>query len=906
MDDVAYDIGVDIYGNIFITGQTRKLNNGIDFITKKYNRAGTELWSNRYPADDETKYAKASKLFVKSNGNVIVAGTADRTNNSDIVAIEYDSVGSIKWEKYYNGSGDTNDMALSVKCNNTGSVYITGMSRDLYDTMRYATIKYDYDILDHEQVLDTVSDTSQTLLYMKGEIVASFKPEYVNTAIVDDIEWQSGMLDEVILDSNYVNMVYEKLGLGSNYEPGLKVYKIFKRLTTGDSLSITRLGDTIHMEPLWSAFVLAIPSSLGTLAAADSLNSLDTIIEFAEPNYVCMGAVSTYDPYYSEQHSLYARSTNLDESINIGPAWDIETGKNYVKVGVLDSPVDWQHEEFGNGTYSGSKIKGGRDYVNSVNADKWQDFGDHGTACAGIIGAFRNNYNSNTNAYIGMAGIAGGSLGTFMNGPAGVNLYSLAIFQPKMDGGTEATMSDGLTEASSSSTNSYGFGLHIASCSWITPDNGKMLLKAVRNCYLNGCAVFAARGNIPNNVGVTSLTAKMYPACYGDRLVFNIGGSGTDGKHKMNGYNGDAYSESMYDNGVDVIAPGSADIVLTTAVHNPPLQGDVYSADSKYQWFSGTSAATPHAAGVAALMMSKHNTNNNNSYPNNLHPDDVKQLFKKYSDDVTGVSPDPPQKYTYATGYDIYTGWGRINAGNLLVQVDKSKGHFIQHLKTPTKVTTSASSPSGVFLRDPMNSAGTGTYDGYLWTVTHTYNYTLPSSTYQIIGNWPINCLDNLGLGSSTYITNTPFTSSTVTVSGLNVTVVTVTYCWHLTYKYGNGATDYWLPQYVDDISEDWSLQMYDPTLTSVGQKPIIAVSELIIYPNPSSNIANINYGFNYEPKTLNIDVYDLTGKFVSHIQNYKKNTDNISFDIGDWGAGLYIVNIRTDRETLVRKFIKD
>ncbi len=903
LDDAATDIGVDIHGNIFITGQTRKLNNGIDFITKKYNRAGTELWSNRYPADSETQYAKASKLFVESNGNVIIAGTADRINNSDIVAIEYDSSGILKWEKYFNGSGDTNDMALSVKCNNSGSVYLTGMSRDASDTMRYATIKYDYEILNNEAILDTVTDTSQSIFYIKDQVVVSFKPEYVNTAIVDNIEWQSGMLNEVILDSNYSNMIYEKLGLGSNYETGLKIYKIFKRMTTGDSLSITRLGDTIHMEPLWSAFILAIPSSLATLSAADSLNCLDTIIEFAEPNYVCMGAASADDPYYGDQSSLHARSGHPNESINIGPAWDIESGKYYVKVGILDSPIDWKHDEFGDRSYSGSKIKGGRDYVNSVNADKWQDFGDHGTACAGIIGAFRNNYNTNTNTYIGMAGIAGGDLGTFMNGPTGVDLYSLAIFTPKMDGGSESTMSDGLTEASSSTTNTYGFGLHIASCSWSGPNNGKLLLKAVRNCYVNGCAVFAARGNVPNNVGVKKLTAKMYPACYGDRLVFNIGGSGTDGKHKMKGYNGDAYTESMYDNGVDVIAPGSADIVLTTSVHNPPLQGDVYGADSRYQWFGGTSAATPHAAGVAALMMSRHNTMQ--SYPNNLHPDDVKMLFKKYSDDVTGLSPDPPQKYTYNTGPDIYNGWGRINAGKLLVQVDKQKGHFIQHIKSPSRViSTSTTLSTNIYLPEKIG-APKGHYDGYLVTITDQYTYTLPSSTYQIIDNWPINCLDKLGFSSNPTVTNTPYYTSSVSVSGTTATVTTVTYCWKLTRHHIFGTLLFFVPTIPSMISRDWSLEMYDPTLTSVAQKTIIA-SDLIIYPNPSSNQAIIDYGFNYEPKTINIDVYDLTGRFVAHIESINKSSGNISFDVGDWGTGVYFFYIKTDRETVVRKFIKD
>ena len=525
LDDEANDIGVDIYGNIFITGQTRKLNTGIDFITKKYNRAGTELWSNRYPADSETKYAKASKLFVESNGNVIIAGTADRTNNSDIVAIEYDSVGSLNWEKYFNGSGDTNDMALSVKCNNNGSLYITGMSRDTYDTMRYATIKYDYDILDNEVVEDSVTDTSVYLIYIKDQLIVKFKPEVVNKAIVDNKEWLSGMLDEAILDSNYANMMYDKLGLGSNYETGLKIYKIFTGMTTADSISISRLGDSVRMKQQWSSFMIVIPSSLGTLSSIDSLNLLDTIIEYAEPNYVYTKTATANDQYFSNQSSLVATGSWANANINIEPAWDIEVGQSYIKVGVLDGTIYYGHDDFGDGTYYGSKIRGGYDYKHKVGLDKVTNSGDaHATAVAGIIGAWRNDTKSST--VIGTAGIAGGDADA---GNSGVALYSLGIFNNNDDSkksvATAKEVANAITHGSYSSTNGYGFGLHIENCSWGQNKSSNLLLEAVNTCYLNGCAMIAARGNLysdHSNNHVKQITSHWHPACYEDKLEFNI------------------------------------------------------------------------------------------------------------------------------------------------------------------------------------------------------------------------------------------------------------------------------------------------------------------------------------------------------------------------------------------------
>lgn len=47
-------------------------------------------------------------------------------------------------------------------------------------------------------------------------------------------------------------------------------------------------------------------------------------------------------------------------------AWDIEVGQEYVKVRVYDDPINWRHLDFGDGTYIGSKIKGGWNYQNDV------------------------------------------------------------------------------------------------------------------------------------------------------------------------------------------------------------------------------------------------------------------------------------------------------------------------------------------------------------------------------------------------------------------------------------------------------------------------------------------------------------------------------------------------------------
>ena len=110
-------------------------------------------------------------------------------------------------------------------------------------------------------------------------------------------------------------------------------------------------------------------------------------------------------------------------SINLLPAWDLETGKPFIKVGVIDAAIAGYHEDFG-GTPSAfmqSKVKGW-DFQSNMEIEQFQSTqafssnSHQGTWMAGIIGAIRNNS-------VGIAGVAGGDWNDSSN--AGVTLYSI-------------------------------------------------------------------------------------------------------------------------------------------------------------------------------------------------------------------------------------------------------------------------------------------------------------------------------------------------------------------------------------------------------------------------------------------------------------------------------------------------
>ncbi|MEZ4849167.1 MAG: S8 family serine peptidase [Bacteroidia bacterium] len=99
--------------------------------------------------------------------------------------------------------------------------------------------------------------------------------------------------------------------------------------------------------------------------------------------------------YSQEQPNLHPTTAYPYAHINMESAWEIETGKSHVKVGVYDSGIKYTHEDFGDGTFAGSVIDGGKDYYNNSPGIPIQnlsnpDLGGHGTNVAGIIGAVTN------------------------------------------------------------------------------------------------------------------------------------------------------------------------------------------------------------------------------------------------------------------------------------------------------------------------------------------------------------------------------------------------------------------------------------------------------------------------------------------------------------------------------------
>lgn len=187
------------------------------------------------------------------------------------------------------------------------------------------------------------------------------------------------------------------------------------------------------------------------------------MIKYVHPNLIATLAGKADDSLYSEQASLHPTTAYPNAHINVEPAWKLETGKPFVRAGIFDTGIHWDHEDFG---YDGSdpassKVVDGWNFIANMplKASTKPDEGltPHGTNCAGILGAIRNNG-------IGIAGIAGGN--DSVNN-TGVSLYGLRMLKPTFFSNNLSYIAEAIIgTAIDNDTADYGYGLHISRNSW--------------------------------------------------------------------------------------------------------------------------------------------------------------------------------------------------------------------------------------------------------------------------------------------------------------------------------------------------------------------------------------------------------------------------------------------------------
>jgi len=138
-EDKATAIAVDGQGNVYVTGWSYSSYTSAAYATIKYNSSGDSVWIARYDGGQDDI---ANAIAVDSTGYVYVTGTSEGTSNFDYATVKYNPSGGQEWVKRYNGPGHAGDEARAIAADNSGYVYVTGMSNGLGTGLDYATIKY--------------------------------------------------------------------------------------------------------------------------------------------------------------------------------------------------------------------------------------------------------------------------------------------------------------------------------------------------------------------------------------------------------------------------------------------------------------------------------------------------------------------------------------------------------------------------------------------------------------------------------------------------------------------------------------------------------------------------------------------------------------------------------------------
>ena len=311
----------------------------------------------------------------------------------------------------------------------------------------------------------------------------------------------------------------------------------------------------------------------------------DPNVEYVEVDVRMYPILSPNDTRYADQWHYFGATAG----INAPAAWDKSTGSGIV-VAVVDTGRT-PHSDLDANTVAGydfitntttSQDGNGRDnnpndqgdwYTNSAcgtNAPPSANSSWHGTHVAGTIGAVTNNSK-------GVAGVAFGAKIQHVRvlGRCGGTLSDIADGVTWASGGTVSGIPANSTPAQIINMSLGGGG----TCS-TTYQN------AINGAVGRGTTVIVAAGNSNGNA------ANFQPASCANVVV--VGAIDSNGARSV----WSSTQKSNYGSNVDLSAPGSN--IWSTL--NAGTQGQ--GAES-YASYGGTSMATPHVAGVAALVQSR-------------------------------------------------------------------------------------------------------------------------------------------------------------------------------------------------------------------------------------------------------------------------------------------------------------
>ena len=401
-------------------------------------------------------------------------------------------------------------------------------------------------------------------------------------------------------------------------------------------------------------------------ALAKEMMARDNSIEYAEPDRIMRKMATASDPMYTQQWHYYETTGGL----RLPAAWDLSTGTG-VKVAVIDTGIRPHADLAG-------QYVGGYDFIsdatigndgNGRDADP-TDPGDwtaanecaagdpasnsswHGTHVSGTIAAATNNG-------LGVAGVA-----------YGAKVVPVRVLGKC--GGYTSDIADAIIWASGGTVTGVPANANVAKVINMSLGGGgacgTTTQNAINSARSRGTVVIVAAGNENQNASNSN------PAnCAGVVAVAATNRNGARAPY------------SNYGTVVDVAAPGgdANGYILSTLNAGTSTPG----ADN-YAGYQGTSMATPHVAGVAALMLARNGA---------LTPDDIEAKLKSTARAFPGTCSQ--------------CGTGIVDAGAAVAAATTAGGPTISEIESNNTIATAnVISTTGTTVNGTMSASTDSDY----------------------------------------------------------------------------------------------------------------------------------------------------------------------------------------------------
>jgi subtilisin family serine protease len=558
-------------------------------------------------------------------------------------------------------------------------------------------------------------------------------------------------------------------------------------------------ADADEVEAIGRRGIHRVHSRRYDAAALLQMLQQDPEVEYAEPNYIVYAGSTPNDPQFGNLwgllntgQSIGGQTGHAGDDIDASSAWNIATGSRSIVVGIVDTGIDYTHPDLSANVWSapssftvtiaGQSITcaAGTHGFNAINRTcNPMDDNDHGTHVSGTIGGVGNNG----------AGVAG------INWTA--SLMGLKFLGSNGSGSTSDAINAIEFAIQAKAALGAGANVRVLSNSWGGGGFSQALLDEINAANASNMLFVAAAGNTHTDNDATP----NYPSNYTAPNIVAV--AATDNNDQLASFS--SYGRTT----VDLAAPG---VNILSTVRN-----------GAYAYFSGTSMATPHVSGAAALVLSACTS---------LDTAALKANLLANVDVVQGLST------VTATG-------GRLNVGRAVMSCARSvtiSADKAAPQRPGTTITWTATASGGT----APYSYRWWVYDGQNWTsgswsTTNTFAWTPATSAPYQVFVW-MRGADNSTDNYEAYASS-PFTIAAPAVSSVTLSAnktapqaPNTTITWTATAT--GGATPYSYKWWVYD-GQNWTPGNWTASNTFAWTPATSAPYQVFVWVRSNGNSAD-------------------------------------------------------------------